>query len=112
VGSRYIGGDGKITLITKDGKQFVKGKKMDKNMYRMFALINMTDSSSHIYSAMAQTFLGEELAIDWETWHQCFRHVGYSGLQNLLDNKMIDSFNIDTRTPKLDCITCTEVNSM
>jgi hypothetical protein len=68
-GSCYIGGGGKITLITKDGKQITKGEKVNKNMYKMFITINTKGSSSNKYSTMPQTFLGEEPAIDWETWH-------------------------------------------
>jgi hypothetical protein len=105
---RYIGGGGKITLITQDGKQIAKGGKVNKNMYKMFIMINTTGSSSKKYSTMPQTFLGEETAIDWETWHRRFGHVGYSGLQKLLDHNMVDGFNVDTHTPKPDCVTCTE----
>jgi hypothetical protein len=107
-GGHYIGGGGKITLITQDGKQIAKGEKVNKNMYKMFVTINTTGSSSKKYSTTPQTFLSEETAIDWETWHRRFGHVGYSGLQKLLDHNMVDGFNVDTRTPKPDCVTCTE----
>jgi hypothetical protein len=77
-------------------------------MYKMFVTANTIGSSSKKYSTMPQTFLGEEPAIDWETWHQRFRHIGYSGLQKLLDNNMVDGFNIDTQTSKPGCVACME----
>jgi hypothetical protein len=107
-GGRYIGGGGKITLVTKDGKQIAKGEKVNKNMYKMSVSTKTTDSPSKNCSATPQTFLGEAPAIDWETWHRRFGHVAYSGLQKLLDYNMVDGFNVDTRTIKPDCVACTE----
>jgi hypothetical protein len=34
--------------------------------------------------------------------------LGYSGLQKLLDNKMVEGFNVNKNTPKPDCVACTE----
>jgi len=44
----------------------------------------------------------------WETWHQRFRHVGYTGLQKLHELGLVNGFDIDTRTLKPDCVACTE----
>jgi len=79
-GGCCVGGGRKITLITRDGKQIAKGKKANKNMYKMFVMVNTTSTTSKKYSTMPKTFLGEEPAIDWETWHWYFGHIGYSGL--------------------------------
>jgi hypothetical protein len=50
----------------QDGKQITKGKKVNKNMYKMFIMINTTGSSSKKYSTTPQMCLGEEMAIDCE----------------------------------------------
>ena len=52
-----------------------------------------------------QTFIANEPAQSWETWHRRFGHISYNGLQKLYD---VNRFNVDTRTPKPDCIACTE----
>jgi len=43
-----------------------------------------------------------------EMWHWWFGHVGYSGLQKLLEKRLVDGFNMDEQTHKPDCIMCTE----
>ena len=37
-----------------------------------------------------------------------YGHIGYSGLQKLLDNNMVEGLEVDTNTPKPDCVACTE----
>ena len=59
-------------------------------------------------SESSQTFAGTESAQSWETWHKRYGHIGYSGLQKLLDNKMVEGLEVDTSTPKPDCVACTE----
>jgi len=44
----------------------------------------------------------------WETWHQQFGHVGYSGIKKLLDNQLVNGLKIDTNSLKPDCIACME----
>jgi len=55
-----------------------------------------------------QSYLISEPAQSWETWHKHFGHISYSGLQKLLNLKLVNRFNVDTQTPKPDCIPCTE----
>jgi hypothetical protein len=55
-----------------------------------------------------QTFHATEPMQSWETWHKQYGHISYSGLQKLLNLKIVDGFTVDTRTPKPDCIACTE----
>ena len=57
---------------------------------------------------MPQNYLTSKLTQSWETWHKLFGHINYLGLQKLLDLKLVNRFNIDTWTPKPDCIACTE----
>src|SRR6267154_6049340 len=59
-------------------------------------------------SESSQSFAGTESAQSWETWHKHYGHIGYSGLQKLLDNNMVKGLQIDTNTPKPDCVACTE----
>ena len=55
-----------------------------------------------------QIFMINEPAQSWEIWHKRFGHVGYTGLQYMLDKNLVNGFNVDTQTTKLDCIVCTE----
>ena len=59
-------------------------------------------------TVMPQTYLTSEPAQSWETWHKQFGHISYSGLQKLIDLKLVNGFNVDTLTPKPDCIPCME----
>jgi hypothetical protein len=108
-GGRYTGGGGALTLITKDGKQVARGTKVGNNLYKMKVSIRKPGA---IYSKSTtctpQTFQATEPTQTWETWHRRYGHIGYSGLQKLHDLKLVDGFTVDTRTPKPDCIACTE----
>jgi len=55
-----------------------------------------------------QSYLTSEPAQSWETWHKHFGHISYSGLQKLLNLKLVNGFNVDIQTPEPDCIPCTE----
>ncbi len=59
-------------------------------------------------TASPQTFVADEPVQSWEIWHRRFSHISYNSLQKLHDLKLVDGFNVDTRTPKPDCIACTE----
>ena len=56
----------------------------------------------------SQTFVANNKLPTWETWHRRFGHVGYTGLQKLLDGKMVEGFTVDVDSPKPNCIACTE----
>jgi hypothetical protein len=47
-------------------------------------------------TATPQTYMAAEPAQSWETWHKRFGHISYSGLQKLLDEKLVDGFTVDT----------------
>ena len=55
-----------------------------------------------------QCFVVHEPAQSWETWHKRFGHIGYSGLQHMLDNNLVEGFSVNAHMPKPDCIACTE----
>jgi hypothetical protein len=91
-----IGGKGSITLVTKDGKHVACDFKINNNLYHMnVAVRKTTDTPSKKYTVNEQTFVGHEPALSWEMWHQSFGHVGYPGLQKLLDKNLVDGFNVD-----------------
>ena len=55
-----------------------------------------------------QCFIVNETAQSWETWHKRFGHIGYSGLQFMLDKSLVEGFSVDKHSPKPDCVACTE----
>ena len=108
-GGRYIGGGGSITLITKDGRHVAHGIKVENNLYKMKVSIRKPGAiCSKTVTCTPQTFQATEPSQSWEIWHKRYGHIGYSGLQRLLDLHLVDGFTVDTRTPKPDCVACTE----
>jgi hypothetical protein len=108
-GGRYAGGGGTLTLITKDGKSIARGTKIGNNLYKIKVSVckpNTTHAKGH--TVTPQTFMSNEPSQNWETWHNQFGHISYSGLQKLLDLNLVDGFSVDTRMPKPDCVACTE----
>jgi len=49
-----------------------------------------------------------QLEKSWDMWHCRFRHIGFSGLQRMLDLQLVTGFNVDHKFPKSDCVACTE----
>ena len=64
--------------------------------------------SSKTTTCSPQTFQANKPTQSWETWHKRYGHIGYSGLQKLHDLNLVDGFTVDIRTPKPDCVACTE----
>jgi len=103
-GGSYQGGDNKIILITKDGKRVAEGKRLNNFLYGM----NVRVKSPTLTSESSQTFICTDSAQSWETWHKRYGHIGYSGLQKLLDNNMVEGLKVDMNMPKPDCVACME----
>ena len=72
-GGRYMGGDGKINLVTKNGKHVATGNKINNNLYKMQITTYHCNNKSP-----ETTFLTEEPAQSWDVWYRCLRHVGFS----------------------------------
>jgi hypothetical protein len=70
--------------------------------------MNVKIKMPSLASESSQSFAGTNSAQNWETWHKCYGHIGYLGLQKLLDNDMVEGLEIDTNTPKPDCVACTK----
>ena len=89
-------------LITKNGTLVAQGTKIHNHLYHMKMVVKPPTQSSKFQSH--QTFVANNKLPTWETWHWHFGHVGYTGLQKLLDSKMVDKFIVDEDSPKPDCI--------
>ena len=103
-GGTYQGGENTIILITKDGKRVTKGNRLNNFLYGM----NVRVKPPTLTSESSQTFAGMESAQNWETWHKHYGHIGYSGIQKLLDNNMVEGLEVNMNMPKPDCVVCTE----
>ena len=106
-GGRYIGGGGQIVLENKNRNPVAIGSKISNNLYRLNLKTQMPNKiyrKNDIY----HTFISTEQIQNWETWHRRFGHIGYSGLQKLIDLKMVDGFTVDEDSIKPDCEICTQ----
>ena len=63
---------------------------------------------SNIRASTAQVNNAVEAAQNWETWHQRFGHIGYSGLKCMMQANIVEGFTVDDRTLKPDCKACME----
>ena len=106
-GGCYTGGGGKLTLITKSGKPVAQGTQIENNLYKMEVTICKPDKN-FLNEVTPQSFVVNEPSQNWETWHKRYGHIGYSGLQHLLDQNLVEGFNVNVNSPKPDCIACTE----
>jgi hypothetical protein len=104
-GGSYKGGGGLLTLITKGGIPVVQGTQIENNLYKMEVKLCKPNIKS-IDEANPQSYVTSKPAQNWGTWHKRFGHIGYNTLQNMLDNNMVNGFNVDTHSPKPDCIAC------
>ena len=59
-------------------------------------------------ASIPQTFQTTKHTQSWEVWHKRYGHIGYSGLQRLLDLNLVDGFTVNAKIPKPDCVACTE----
>ena len=88
-----------LSLKRKDGHTIIKGKKLKPNLYRL---------NLQIIKPKNQVNIVQEKKISWTMWHLRYGHIGYSGLQKLVDKKLVDSLEVDETSPKPDCEACTE----
>ena len=84
--------------------------RLTTNLYKMNIKVhNLNMNLNQHQISKSYTFVtNKEVTQSWETWHCCFRHIGYSGLKHLLQKGLVHGFAVDERTLKPDCSTCTE----
>jgi len=102
-GGKYTGHNGKLMLTTKSGSHITQGPCIANNLYNLRFTIKrlmQNKTSDHIFATQETP--------SWETWHKRFSHIGYTGIQKMYELGLVDGFDVDVRTPKPDCITCTE----
>ena len=94
----------KPAFFTNKDVAIARGVKLSNKLYRIrFKLVPMPMPNDYKFSFNVNTS-----ALSWEIWHRCFGHVRYSGLQKLLDKLLVNSFHVDMRFPRPDCVACTE----
>jgi Reverse transcriptase (RNA-dependent DNA polymerase)/GAG-pre-integrase domain/Integrase core domain len=109
-GGRYIGGGGKIILENKNKTPVAVGTKIANNLYKLKLKTRKPRENHHKKQHVndLQTFMTTSPTQSWETWHKRYGHVGYSGLQKLVDQHMVDGFTVDVNSTKPDCETCVQ----
>ena len=93
---------GKMTLLTNEGVGVARGIRLSNRLYQMSFILSRVPENAEF------AFHAKIYQPTWEAWHRKYGHVSYSGLQHLLDNNMVDNFNVDTSSDKPDCMACTE----
>jgi hypothetical protein len=94
----------KLILISKQG-DIIVNRKLTKNNLIMFHFCYA--KCEILPRAVAYPSLIKP-ELSWDIWHCCFGHIGYSGLKNLFDQKLVSGFNVDQSSPMPDCTACTE----
>jgi len=102
MGQKFLGENGKLTLVTKEGRSIAQGIRLSNRLYQMTFMLTPAPSSNNI------SFNALTTAPSWKIWHKRFGHVGYLGLQKLFDKHLVDGLHVDQNTDKPDCIACTE----
>jgi len=98
---------GILCLTFSKGKDIVCGQKIINKLYMMsFRLMDQSTPTNVAFNAV---YIATDPTPSWETWHQRYGHIGYPGLQTLLDRHMVDRLNVNLLMPKPDCIACIEV---
>ena len=106
-GQQYLGCNGKLLLITWNDEHVTQGTKIANNLYKLDVSIQQPPNNNES-SQTPHVLNTSEHAQSWETWHKCYGHIGYTGLQKLLDNKLVNGFVVDTTSAKPNCIPCKE----
>ncbi len=93
-----------LALISKKGNVIANGKLTANNLikFRFRYAKQISPPSVASYPSVMQ------LEMSWDVWHHHFGHVGFSGLQRTLDLQLVTGFNVDCKSPKSDCVACTE----
>src|SRR6266851_2907309 len=104
-GGKYTGHNGKLTLTAKTGSHVAQGPRIANNLYNLRFILKRP---TQMQNKRKDYIFATQETPSWETWHKRFEHIGYTGLQKLHELGMVDGFDVDARTPKPDCVACTE----
>jgi hypothetical protein len=94
----------KLILISKQGNIIANGKLMKNNLIKF----RFRYAKREIFPRTVAYPLLITPELSWDTWHRRFGHIGYSGLKNLFDRKLVSGFNVDRSSSMPDCAACTE----
>ena len=98
-----------MLTLYKDNEKIAISKKINNHLYKMKSFtVQRTGSMSPITTEEPHSFSVREPAKSWEVWHKRYGHIGMDNLQELLTKKLVDGLTVNIKTPKYDCIPCTE----
>lgn len=104
-GGEYAAHNGKLTLTAKSGSHVTQGLRIHNNLYSLRFTLRRT---AHTQDKIDEYIFASQGMPSWEVWHQRFGHIGYTSLQRMHELGLVDSFDVDARTSKPDCVTCME----
>jgi len=90
--------DGVIALHMRNGIIAAKGHKIHNNLYKICFAISPASAT------ITCAFIADDNLPTWENWHRQFAHVNYRGIKKLLDANMVEGLQINSSSPKPDCI--------
>ena len=93
--------NGLMNLFSKAGTQFAQAQ-LQRGLYILNARAKL-----HLLSNACITHHSGSVRTTWADWHKRYGHIGYSGLQRLQREKLVDGMDvIDEHAPILDCEAC------
>jgi hypothetical protein len=94
----------KLALILKKGDVIANGTLTANNLIKFRFCYAKHIPSSSITSYPSISLLQKS----WDKWHHRFGHIGFSRLQKTLDLQLVTGFLVDRKSPKSNCVACTE----
>ena len=91
-------GDGKMTLISKDGYQFAEAA-LRRGLY-------ILNTRAKLHPIATAKHVQDRTTGGWSEWHRRFGHIAYSGLQRLNREHLVDGMTIDEHSPMPQCEAC------
>ena len=99
-GRSYHAKDGLLMLYSAKEIPIIQGERASNNLYWLRFKLTSRKPNTNSHETLNATKLS------WETWHKRFGHMGYSGLQNVVKNNIVEGFKPDLKSPKPNCIPC------
>jgi hypothetical protein len=102
-GNTYSCKGGVLTLWAQN-KPVAMAEKTNNNLYLLDVKAKHVMHKIQAMNANAKNGLDS-----WATWHKHYRHIGYTGLQTILDHQMVTGFKVDLESIKSNCTVCIQV---